>query len=556
MEAIGRRDVAGVRKHRWMIWLAGAVLVALVGLAVATAIAMHRAEPFLHAQLVAALSEHFHAHVELDGFHISLAHGLEAEGKGLRIWPPAEAAGVGVPASGSGNPLIQLDEFRFRAPLHYARGKPIQIRTVQLQGLKIDLPPRSRFEHAAGSGNAGSQTDWVGFSVGSVECTNAELVLETSKPGKLPTQLEIAHIKIDGITPSGAMKFEADFTVPRPHGKAHSSGSFGPWQVSDPGESPVSGDYRLVEADLSSFKGIAGLLSSTGHYQGTLRALQVDGETDTPDFSLTHFGNALPLHTHFHARVDGTDGDTWLDRVDATLNHSPIVAQGQVVRAISEAGGMPHPAGHDIALTIDIDRARIEDFLALVGKSTTPLLTGEVAVKAKLHIPAGSEPVYERLALDGNFHLTDARFASEKIQDRIRELSVRGQGHPGEVKSTDADTIQSEMAGNFQMEKAVVLLPDLVYSVPGALIQLQGQYGVDGSTLSFSGTAKMQATVSQMVGGWKGLLLKPADRFFKKDGAGTEVPIHIGGTRENPDFGIELGKMKITSPEKPGTNPQ
>jgi len=34
----------------------------------------------------------------------------------------------------------------------------------------------------------------------------------------------------------------------------------------------------------------------------------------------------------------------------------------------------------------------------------------------------------------------------------------------------------------------------------------------------------MEATVSKMVGGWKGLLLKPADRFFKKNGAGTEVP--------------------------------
>jgi hypothetical protein len=48
----------------------------------------------------------------------------------------------------------------------------------------------------------------------------------------------------------------------------------------------------------------------------------------------------------------------------------------------------------------------------------------------------------------------------------------------------------------------------------------------------------MQATVSQMVGGWKGILLKPADRFFKKNGAGAEVPIHINGTRDNPKFGL------------------
>ena len=546
--------MAGSRKYLWMSWFAGAVLVALVVIVIAAAIAMRRAEPFLRAQLIAALSEHIHARVELDGFRISLAHGLEAEGTGLRIWPPAEAAGVEIAGSGSGNPLIRLDEFRFHAPLRFTRGKPIRIRTVQLKGLRIDLPPKSGFEHTAGKGPAGNQTKWVGFSVGSVECTDAEIVLETSKPGKLPTRFEIARIKVDDISPAGVMNFEADFTVPKPRGQAHSSGTFGPWQVSDPGESPVSGDYRLKQADLSSFKGIAGLLSSTGHYQGTLRDLRVDGETETPDFRLTHFGNSLPLHTRFQARVDGTDGDTWLDRVDATLNHSPIVAEGQVVRAISDES--PHPPGHDIALNIDISGARIEDFLLLAGKSTTPLLTGEIAVKAKLHIPPGSEPVHERLTLEGTFHLADARFSSDKIRDRIRELSVRGQGRPGEVKSTDAGSIQSEMTGNFQMAKAVISLPDLVYSVPGAQIQLQGTYGVEGSTLNFSGTARTQATVSQMVGGWKGLLLKPADRFFKKDGAGTEVPIHIGGTRENPDFGIEFGKIKISTQEKPGTTPQ
>lgn len=539
-----------------MIWLAGGLIVTAAGIAIAGAIAMRRLEPFLRAQLVAALSEHFHAPVELDGFQVSLAHGLEAQGSGLRIWPPAEAAGIAVPARGSGEPLVRLDEFRFHAPLHYVRGRPIQIRSVQLKGLRIDLPPKPYFEHRASAGDAGNQTRWVGFSVGSVECTDAELVLETSKPGKLPMKLEIAHIDIHDISSAGAMNFEADFTVPRPRGKAHAAGTFGPWQVSDPGESPVSGDYRLADADLSSFIGIAGLLSSTGRYQGTLRNLQVEGETDTPDFRLTHFGNQLPLHSQFHARVDGTDGDTWLDRVDATLNHSPVSAQGQVVRAVSDAGGRPHPIGHDIALTIDVNRARIEDFLALVGKTPTPLLTGEVAVKAKLHIPPGSEPVHERLALDGGFHLKDARFDSEKIQDRIRELSVRGQGHPGDVKTTDADSIQSEMTGDFKMEKAVITLPNLVYSVPGAQIQLQGAYGIEGGTLDFSGVAKTQATVSQMVGGWKGLLLKPADRFFKKDGAGTEVPIRIGGTRENPDFGVQLGKIKVNSPQRPGANSQ
>ena len=67
----------------------------------------------------------------------------------------------------------------------------------------------------------------------------------------------------------------------------------------------------------------------------------------------------------------------------------------------------------------------------------------------------------------------------------------------------------------------------------------------------------MQATVSKMIGGWKGLLAKPIDRYFRKDGAGTEVPIHIAGTRESPQFGVDFGRMKKTSPQNPAqTQPQ
>jgi hypothetical protein len=46
------------------------------------------------------------------------------------------------------------------------------------------------------------------------------------------------------------------------------------------------------------------------------------------------------------------------------------------------------------------------------------------------------------------------------------------------------------------------------------------------------------------------LLLKPVDRYFQKDGAGTEVPIHIDGTRENPQFRIDFDRMKGSSAQR------
>jgi len=547
------------RRNRWIKWVAGGLLAVVALLAVLVSALLHRAEPYLRARIIETLHDHFHARVELDSFHMSLANGLWAEGKGLRIWPPAQVEGVTVPGpavaatTSSDEPLIRLEEFRFHAPLYYRPGQPFHISLVELKGMDVHLPPRSHFGHGAVESAVQAHTGapLLRFAVDTIECSGAHLVLETSKQGKLPLDFAIAHLKLTHVSNGGAMGFDADLTNPRPVGTIHTTGSFGPWLVADPGESPVAGDYRFDHADLAGFKGIAGILSSTGHYQGTLRDLVVDGETDTPDFRLTHFGNALPLHTRFHARVDGTNGDTWLEPVEATLEHSHFTAQGQIVRVLdADAGGPPHSIGHDIDLAVNVDRGRIEDFLRLASRSDAPLLTGAVNVKTRLHIPPGSPPVHERLSLNGSFTLNQARFSSAKIQDRIEELSLRGLGRPRDMKSADSSSIQSTMQGDFQMAGGVIALPSLTYTVPGAEIDLKGTYGMEGGALNFTGAAKLQATVSAMVGGWKGLLLKPVDHYFKKDGAGTEVPIHIDGTRENPKFGIDFNRMKGSSAEQ------
>ena len=81
------------RRHRALKWALGVLLLALIALGVAISIALHHAEPMLRAAIVKRLEEHFHARVELDSFHVSLVDGLRAEGKGLRIWPPAQVEG-------------------------------------------------------------------------------------------------------------------------------------------------------------------------------------------------------------------------------------------------------------------------------------------------------------------------------------------------------------------------------------------------------------------------------------------------------------------------------
>lgn len=554
------------RRARWPWWVGGGFLLFLVTAGIIIDIVAHRAEPFVRDQLVEALSDRFHARVELDSFHLSLGNtlrgewGVWGEGKGLRIWPPAEVEGVHVPQPNPPvEPLIRLDEFHFHGPLHYESGKPIHITQIRLKGLDIRFPPRSRMLHLpqsqAGNLDAHQSNSQVpAFIIDAVDCISAQFRLETDKPNKLPLQFVINHFHLKGVRSGAPMSFDAEVQNPEPPGLIHTTGAFGPWLVTDPGNSPVRGDYTFKHADLSVFKGIAGTLDSTGHYLGTLRDLAVDGETNTPNFQLSRFGHTMVLHTNFDARVDGTNGDTWLNAVNATLNSSHFTAKGHIVRVLkSGSDGRLHSTGHDIAITTDVSPARIEDFLRLATDSPVPMMDGDIAVKAQIHIPPGSAPVHERIAINGHFILDRAEFTSLSVEKRIRELSLRGQGKTSELKSAEDEKIKSHAEGDFILDSGVLTIPTVTYTIPGADIQLHGTYRTNGETLDFTGVAKMQATVSKMVGGWKGILLKPADRFFKKDGAGTEVPIYIAGTRDHPQFGYNSAHGNNTHPQRPDT---
>jgi hypothetical protein len=69
---------------------------------------------------------------------------------------------------------------------------------------------------------------------------------------------------------------------------------------------------------------------------------------------------------------------------------------------------------------------------------------------------------------------------------------------------------------------------------------MTGGYSLDGRTFHFRGKARLDAKLSQMTTGWKSILLKPVDRFFTKDGAGTEIPVKITGTESAPHFGLDF----------------
>jgi hypothetical protein len=328
------------------------------------------------------------------------------------------------------------------------------------------------------------------------------------------------------------MTFRAKLENPEPPGLIETEGKFGPWNALLPRDTPISGKYTFRGADLSVFKGISGILSSDGAYSGPLDRLEVIGTTDVPEFALDTAHHPMPLHTEFNATVDGTNGDTVLHPVRARLGYSSsFEVSGSVARGASE--------NKEITLDGEAHSARLEDFLRLVLKGVKSPMTGQIAFSTNIRIPPGPSPLTGRIQLDGIFRLRGVRFTSEDVQGKIAGLSHRAQGDP----NNHDPNVTADFQGKFRLRSGVLNLPDLTFNVPGAQVAMAGNYGIRTDSLDFQGTAKLDATISQMTTGFKSVLLRPLDPLFRRDGSGTVLPIRVSGTRDSPSFSLEIGAV-------------
>ena len=515
-----RQDNHRQRPRRWILAL---IVGTLAVLAVMVALIFDRAEPTLRAEVIETLSTRFKSKVELDEFQVSLLRGLQVSGSGLRILGETGAQG---PAQ----PIIEVGEFRFRTGIRNLFRSPLHVNTVYLKGLELNLPPK---QERAQMRNVAPKGGKIGIVVDDLVADSAQLVINTDKPGKLPTVFAIERLKMARVGPNEPMHFEADLVNPKPVGNIRSSGSLGPWQADSPRDTPIQGGYSFSHADLSTIKGIGGILSSTGKYSGTLDHILVDGSTDTPDFSIAICGRPVPLHTDFHAVVDGTSGDTYLQPLHAKLLDSWLEATGFVVRT-------KDPQGHRVELEVVIEHGKIEDLLKLAVQRDPPFMMGNVHLKTRFELPPGEPDMADRLKLAGHFQMAKASFTNAEVQEKVDALSMRSQGKPKLVQDNVPDDVKSEFSGTFRLLAGLVSFSQLQFQVPGTQLNLTGNYNLDGSQFDFHGKVRMDAKVSQMVSGWKSILLKPVDPFFHKNGAGTEVPVKITGTKTELHFGTDF----------------
>jgi hypothetical protein len=533
-------DLPRARRRWWQrLWFRvtlSIVLLACIGLFLAAEYVIRHAEPILRARVIGTLSARFHSPVELDSLHISLVKGIEVEGSGLRI---RYLAGPGQPENDGGAPMLSVNHFGFHTFFRGLLRSPTRIAQVDVDGMVLHIPPSGE-RHDLLAEDHGRHQPKIALLVGYIRCNNVKLFIDTDKPGpssrhKEPLEFDIQRLDLRDVGNAQPFLYRAELVNPKPIGNIDSEGHFGPWNTANPRETPLDGDYSFSHADLNTIKGIGGTLASTGHFSGVLDHINIDGVTDTPNFSLDVSDHPVPLHTVFHAYVDGTTGNTFLDPVQATLLRSSFTCRGKIVR-------VPHQ-GHDIQLDVDIPHARMQDVLRLAVKTDPPLMNGVVSMKAKLHIPPGDVRVPEKLELAGTFQLHKVSFNNPKLQNRIDGLSARAQGKPNEVHEVSTDRkaeADSQMSANIVLGHGLATITDLHYEVPGAQVLLTGVYSLDGNLFDFKGHVRTQATASQMVTGWKSWLLKPVDPFLKKNGAGLELPISISGTTADVHFGLAM----------------
>jgi AsmA-like C-terminal region len=523
------------RRKWWLIGIGGALLASVAVLYLAAAIMARRFEPLVRQQAIEYLSSRFHSDVQIAALHLrvpklSWFKLLRYRGRGTRV--DVEGQGLAMHLAGSGGlpPLFSVRTLRFVADLGSLTSGLRTVDAVWLDGVEINVPPKVELpaSHSQPAPPQGAPAP-PPVLIQAIHVHDAALVILPKTQDRKPLRFQIARIELASVSPGAPMKYDATLAIPTPPGQVHSAGTFGPWDAGDPGGTPLAGQYTFDQADLGVFNGIAGILHSTGSFEGTLSSIRARGQAYVPDFRLKMTGTPVPLATSFEVLVDGTNGNTVLEPVQALLGKTAFTTTGAVVKR-------ERHERRSIDLNVAMPNGDLRDLLRLTMKGP-PFMEGRVTLRTRISIPPLKGKVKDKLALDGDFQIHDARFLRSTIQSQIDSLSRHGQGQP---ENQAIDSVVSDMAGSFRLAAGVMTFRSLSFGVPGAHVQLAGDYDMNHDNLDLHGNLKLTAKVSELVTGWKSWVLKPIDPLFERHGAGTFLPIKVQGSSHQPKFGLDF----------------
>lgn len=288
------------------------------------------------------------------------------------------------PKAGS-PPLITVERLRIEGSFSGLFRK--RVGRVRAEGMRIQIPPRGSDAHFETPKRSPVVID-------DLIADGAILEVASREADKQPLKFSFHNFVLSEVGSNGPASFQARLSNPEPPGEITTSGKFGPWNEDDVGKTAVSGEYLFQQADLGVFRGIAGLLSSSGKFSGVLDRIEVQGLTDTPGFTVTSSSHQVQLRTQFHAIVNAENGDTFLEKIAATFWKTTVWSEGSV------AGGSGQP-GKTASVELAAKDGRIEDILLLFTRSPRAPMSGTVSFHANVAIPPGNGHLLRKLCCRG-----------------------------------------------------------------------------------------------------------------------------------------------------------
>ena len=163
-------------------------------------------------------------------------------------------------------------------------------------------------------------------------------------------------------------------------------------------------------------------------------------------------------------------------------------------------------------------------------------MSGDMSLVARAELDGGDQPFLERVKLEGKFGIDDGSFKPETQKD-VNALSAGARGD----NKDDPETVLTDLKGTVDLSGGVAHFSDLDFGVPGAQARLHDTYNIVNHRINLHGEMKVDTKISKTSSGAKALLLKIMDPLFRKKKKGEIVPVHILGTYEKPQFGLDLG---------------
>ena len=479
--------------------VAGIAVVGLLCIAAAGAVLLHHFWPFTESSVRARLGESASANVKFGSFH-------------EKYFPPGcIIENVVFQRGNSGPSLISIRRLTISSNIVGLMGHHISL--LHAEGMHVTLG-RSDF---SANKSSGQQT-----VIDTLVADDA--VLDVRRKAQ-PMRFVFHKFQLRNLGGSGAIKFAAVFDNPMPAGLIQTSGQFGPWDSSDPTGTPVSGAYTLSHADLSVFNSIGGALSSEGNFKGTIKQMEVEGSTTTPQFKVAYTQHELPLQTRFKAGVNAVNGETILHSVQATFGRDQIDAHGRI--------GRQSDGKRAAVIELNCDRGRIEDtFYPFIKSSKSPLI-GNVAFQMRVVIPSGQERFLQKIEVSSGFRIQDARFTNPKTQSRLSKISERH-----DQKQPDDSTL-ADLSGNVRLLHGIAQFSQLSARDGNASAWFRGNYDLTNEHVNMHGQLTTEASLGKTTSGIKAVFAKALEPLFKKGKHQKVVPVKISGTYRNPSFGLD-----------------